>query len=195
MKNFILGNKYQIAEKVITAAQPSDKLRAIQARLEVIVDAVLTIRRSVRFPAKLLASLPFDHQERVLSSVEFLTNTSVELAYNFCMCVPPALKTIDAQRRHPWILRHLELYDNGGVIAYKAEIQDLNRYAQSTIREATVVKQRPYARMLEGFVHGHSGRQIWVSPNKPTLIQRHYSYLRNYRCFRIEQATLNCTRP
>lgn len=160
LTEFLPGNKDKSIRSGAFTSEATDEVRAIQARLEAIVDAVLTIRRSVRSPAEQLTEFPRAHQERFISSVEFLANTSVELAYNFCVFAPPALNAIDANQWQTWILRLLELYDSGGVIACVAEIQDVDQYAQSAFSSASIVQLEQIARVLEGFVRGLSGREL-----------------------------------
>ncbi len=56
----------------------------LRGRLEQLVGGVMTIRRSVLEPATVLSARNRADQQRFLSSVAFIADTSVELAYNFC---------------------------------------------------------------------------------------------------------------
>jgi hypothetical protein len=78
-----------------------------------------------------LAELCRADQERFLEAMEFIVKTSVELAYNFCQFALPALTVIDKDAWHIWVLHLLEIYDEGGVIAAVAAMQNAKEYADS----------------------------------------------------------------
>ena len=79
--------------------------RELQLRMEILVDQVLTSRRSVFESAKELAVFAKVDQDRFLNSVDSLCNTSVELAFNFCQFAPKSLQLVDEENWNEWVSR------------------------------------------------------------------------------------------
>ena len=68
-----------------TASYGGMQERVIQAHLEILVDAVLTRKRSVITTARSLAKFSLVDQERFLNSVDQISLINQELAFHFCM--------------------------------------------------------------------------------------------------------------
>ncbi len=138
----------------------------LKLRLESFVDGVLYYRRNVLGPAKVLAGLGRADQARFLEAMKFLVSTSVELAYNFCQFAPPALTIIDKAGWHLWLLHLLDIYDEGGVIAAVAAMQNARNYADSINYARSLVDLEQVRRILDGIITGLNGRPLRVEASE-----------------------------
>ena len=146
--------------------EPALGEQQLKQRLESFVDGVLYYRRNVVGPAKELAGLSRAEQERFLESMKFIVNTSVELAYNFCQFAPSALTIIDEVCWHSWLLHLLEIYDEGGVIAAVATMQNAKKYADSISYAGSLVDFEHVRRILQGIITGLNGRALNFEPSE-----------------------------
>ncbi len=137
-------------------------VRELQLRMELLVDQVLSSRRSVFEPAKHLAEFAKAEQDRFLHSVDKIRNTSVELAYNFCHFAPRSLQLIDEEKWDDWIVRLLDVYDNTGVNGAIATMRNVDEYVQSISLVPTGVILEDVAQILESFIVGLHGRRLGI---------------------------------
>ncbi len=135
-------------------------VRELQLRMELLVDPVISSRRSVFEPAKQLAAFAKVEQDRFLNCVDNLRNTSVELAYNFCHFAPPCLRLVGEEHWDDWIARLLAAYDDSGVSGAVKAMQDVNLYVQSITHTPASVSLEEVSRVLENFVIGLHGRRL-----------------------------------
>ena len=134
--------------------------RVIQARLEILVDAVLTRHRSVIEPARNLSKFSLLDQQRFLASVDRMSLINQELAYRFCMLATQALAELsDAVWEH-WINDLLETYSKKGVDAGIACIEAFHSYQQNHAPGSGSVAFTEIARVLELFIRALNGREL-----------------------------------
>jgi nitric oxide reductase NorD protein len=135
----------------------------LHQRLETLVYPVLTARRSVLEPARVLAGMGRAGQERFLESLALITGTSVELGYNFCMFAPPALSLLDDREWPDWVLHLMDRYDRGGVIAAIVAMQRVSDYVEQTRAARAGMRFEEVAGVLERLVLGLNGRALKLS--------------------------------
>ena len=145
-----------------SAAYGGMGIRELQLRMELLVEQVLSSHRSVFEPAKQLAKYALVDQERFLNSVASISNTSVELAYNFCHFAPPSLQLVDEENWDHWIVTLLETYDKKGVNGAINVMKNVDKYIQSISNAPTSVALQEVSRILESFVIGLNGRRLSV---------------------------------
>ena len=79
-------------------------VRELQLRLELLIEPVLSVQRSVIETAKELAGFTKADQDRFLTSVERICRTDVEFAYIFCQFAPRCLHLVDEEYWDDWIM-------------------------------------------------------------------------------------------
>ncbi|MEW8298523.1 MAG: hypothetical protein AB2712_06740, partial [Candidatus Thiodiazotropha sp.] len=77
--------------------------RELQLRLELILEDVMNRRRSLLQPARALVGFPLVEQERFIGSVERISLSSAELAYQFCHLATPKLAKLDDAVWPSWV--------------------------------------------------------------------------------------------
>ena len=134
--------------------------RELQLRMELLVDQVLSSQRSVFKPAQDLVDFSLTDQERFLESIAQLSDTSVELAYNFCHFGPPSLKKLDESDWPGWIVHLLGIYEQQGVNGCIAAMKALDKYLASISIAPTAVSFEEIHRVIESIVTGFNGRAL-----------------------------------
>ncbi len=137
-------------------------VRELQLRMELLVDQVISSHRGVFEPAERLAVFSKVDQDRFLGSVEKISRTSVELAYNFCHFAPESLQRIDDVHWNDWIIRLLEVYDTKGVNGAIGTMKRVDDFVQSVTHAPSSITLEKVSRILESFVIGLSGRKLAV---------------------------------
>ena len=140
-------------------------VRELQLRMELLVDQVISSHRSVFKSAEQLAEFAKVDQDRFLGSVEKISMTSVELAYNFCHFAPRSLQLVDEAHWEDWITRLLEVYDEKGVNRAISTMRDVDSFVRSVTHAPSSIQLEKISRILESFVIGLSGRKLEIEPN------------------------------
>ena len=148
-----------------SAAYGGMGVRQLQLRMELLVEQVLLSHRSVFEPAKQLAGYALVDQERFLNSIEKISNTSVELAYNFCHFAPKSLQLVDEEQWDNWIVKLLEVYDDKGVNSAINTMKNVDEYVQSITHAPASVALQEVSRVLESFITGLNGRKLSIEYN------------------------------
>jgi len=112
-------------------------VRELQLRMELLVDQVLSTRRSVFEPAKVLASFAKAEQDRFLDS-------------------------IDEENWDNWIDKLLLTYKESGHEACLEAIRNVDDYLRSFSHAPSTVTLHDISRILESFVVGLDGRKLTV---------------------------------
>ena len=141
-------------------------VRELQLRMELIVDQMISSQRSVFKPAERLAVYSKIDQDRFLESVEQISKTSVELAFNFCQFAPESLQIIDETHWNDWVTRILQAYEEKGVDGAVRTIKDVDSFVHSFTQSPGSVYLEKVSRILECFVTGLSGRKLEILPGE-----------------------------
>ncbi len=159
------------AESATAAERPLD-VALLEDRLEVLLDAVLSSRRTAAEPARRLAALRRAEQEFILDWVERIAQTNAELAFQLAMHATEAMALLcDAadgtQRRcaaradvEGWILQAMDAFDRSGVHAAITVLQDVRAYANAWRARRVGVAFEDVAGVLAPFVQGLSARSL-----------------------------------
>jgi nitric oxide reductase NorD protein len=140
--------------------------REIQLRLELLVEPMLSSTRGVFEPAQALVDFSLADQERFLSSVDKLSETSAELAYYFCHYGPASLKRIDEGDWNTWIDHLLSIHASGGVDASIARMQKLDAYIETITVAPSSISFDEISRILESIITGLNGRTLKLEQGK-----------------------------
>jgi nitric oxide reductase NorD protein len=134
--------------------------RVVQARLELLVDPVLTRHRSVLEPAKVLAGLSLVEQERFIATVDRISLKEPELAFHFCLLAVPALTELDDTTWEPWVNSLLKTLKDKGLESSIRDIEAFQPYQQARAPSPGSVAFVDVARVLDSFIRALSGRAL-----------------------------------
>lgn len=135
---------------------------ALEERLDVYLDAVLSSRRTASAPARAVASLARDQQEFVLGWLEAICRTNAELAYQFAAVAPRALQCMDRAQVEQWLLGAMDVFDAAGLHAAVTALQGAERFAEQVGANQSAVALEEVCGTLELFVRGLTGRPLRV---------------------------------
>jgi nitric oxide reductase NorD protein len=141
-------------------------VRELQLRMELLVEPVLTVQRSVFEPAKALAGFAKVDQDRFLHSVDNICNTSIELGFSFCQYAPQSLQLVDEDNWDVWVTTLLETYNEKGLDSCIDQMQNVDKYVQSLSHAPSTVPLEEVSRILESFVIGLSGRYLGIEASE-----------------------------
>ncbi|MHB1950013.1 MAG: VWA domain-containing protein [Acidiferrobacteraceae bacterium] len=136
----------------------------LEERLDELLDAVLSIRRSAVSLAEGLAGLSAAQQRFALHWTEVIAKTNPEVAYQFADLVPRGFEQLDADGVEAWIINAMDVYDKRGMYPAIAALKDVAEFAERRNDAARAVSLEEAAPVLDLFVRGLSGRALKVLP-------------------------------
>jgi nitric oxide reductase NorD protein len=133
----------------------------IEERLDELLWAALSSRRTAAPAAEDLAELSRDAQEFVLHWVRVIEQTNSECACQFATHARTALACLGEHREvERWIIHAMDVYDRSGLYRAMDVFRNAEGFAeQARIREAGVLLEDVLG-VLGGFVRGLSGRSL-----------------------------------
>ena len=111
----------------------------IEQRLDELLDAVLSSRRTTVEPARALAEFSREQQEFTLSWLNVITKTNSELGYQFIRHAPQAFSQMNRTTAEKWIIRAMDVYDRLGLYPASEAFAELEGFTRDTAREAESV--------------------------------------------------------
>lgn len=180
---------------------PSDPatspLRAeqVQDRLEAVLEACLSSRRTAAQLVPEIAALAPPQQEFVLHWVRVVAQRSAELGYQFAAVVPRALALLGERGTQAWLIAAMDIFDRESVYAASAALKDPSRFARTWTQHDRALRLADVARVLELFLRGLSGRPLRVASDDapwtdtqtvflPTEVSRFAARDRNFLIFK-----------
>jgi nitric oxide reductase NorD protein len=136
--------------------------REVELRLELLVEPVLNPKRTVFKPAQLLSQSSLADQERFIASVDELTKTDIELAFQFCHLGAISLKVVEELAWQDWIKHINSVYMESGIDASIETMQALEKYIDSTTYADTSVSYQDISRIVESIITGLNGRSLML---------------------------------
>ncbi len=149
----------------------------LEERLEEHVDAVLSSRRTAQGPAQSLAARSRREQDFVLHWVAAVSRTSSEMGYQVANFAADALRQLDLEAAETWILSAMDSFDREGLSSGIAQIQALEQFAQEYQEREQALTLEEVRRVLEGFIHGLSGRLLKLEPGEQAYTDTETLYL------------------
>lgn len=141
-------------------------VRELQLRMELLVEPVLSVQRSVFESAKALAGFAKVDQDRFLRSVEIICDTNIELGFSFCQFAPESLQMVDEDNWDSWIATLLKIYDEKDLDACIDQMRNVDHYVRSLSHAPSTVALEEVSRVLESFVIGLSGRYLSIEASE-----------------------------
>jgi nitric oxide reductase NorD protein len=137
--------------------------RELQARLELLLDPVLTRHRSVLEPARALAEFSLVEQQRFLASIDRVSLHEPELAFHFCQLAIPALAELDDTAWEPWIDGLQETFRDKGLESCVHNIEAFQSFQQQQAPASGSIAFTDIAGVLNSYMRALSGRDLKLS--------------------------------
>jgi len=143
-------------------AAAADPLSAaeIEERLDELLDAVLSTRRTATGLARDIAVLARSEQEFVLHWTGVVARTNPEMAYQFSAAAPRALARLDPAAAEAWVIQAMDTYDREGLYRGSAVLKDVAEFAELAGAAASTATFEESAQVLQLFLCGLSGRRM-----------------------------------
>jgi len=134
----------------------------LEDRLEELLEACLSSRRTAAALVPDLAALGRPQQDFVMHWASVVARSSAELAYQFAAAAPRALALLGESGAEAWLVAAMDVFDRESMYAASAALKDLSRFARTWDAQAQAVRFEESARVLELFLCGLSGRRLRV---------------------------------
>ena len=139
-------------------------LAELEEKLDDILCAALSSRRSAAVIAAGIATLSRAQQEFVLDWAQVAAQNVAELGYQFTAQAPQALALFGRSGTEKWLLRALDAYDKEGLYPACAALKDLAGFKRASDAAGEGVALAEVARVLELFLRGLAGRGLQLEP-------------------------------
>ncbi|MGP1677596.1 MAG: nitric oxide reductase activation protein NorD [Burkholderiales bacterium] len=168
----------------------------LEEKLDDILCAALSSRRSAAAVAAGIAPLPRAQQEFVLGWAQVAAQNVAELGYQFTAQAPQALALFGRSGTEKWLLHALDAYDKQGLYPACAALKDLAGFKRRTEAAGEGVALTEVARVLELFLRGLAGRRLqleaagdtWTDTQTIFLPERIARYPAREQNFRLYKA-------
>ena len=173
----------------------------LEERLEEHIDAALSSRRTAQDPAQRLSAHSRAEQEFVLHWVAAVSKTNSEMGYQVARYASDALRQLDLEATEAWILSAMDGFDREGLMVGIARIRDLEQFVSDHRERGHTLALNQVHRVLEGFVHGLSGRALKLEAGEyvytdtetlylPAILRRFDSERANFDLYKAMAAHL-----
>ncbi len=132
----------------------------LEGRLDDMLDAVLSTRRTATPLAEALAELSRGEQEFVLHWTGVVARTNPEMAYQLAAAAPVALRRLDLAEAEAWVVQAMDTYDREGLYRGSAVLKNVDEYASRAGGGAHAESFDEAAQVLQLFLCGLSGRRM-----------------------------------
>lgn len=168
----------------------------LEEKLDDILCAALSSRRSAAAVAAGIAPLPRAQQDFVLAWAQVAAQNVAELGYQFTAQAPQALAVLGRGGAEKWLLRALDAYDKEGLYPACAALKDLAGFKRASDAAGEGVALAEVARVLELFLRGLAGRRLqleaaadtWTDTETIFLPERIALYPAREQNFRLYKA-------
>lgn len=156
-----------------------DRLSAAQLeeRLDELLDAALSLRRTASGIAQKLARHKRAHQKFALHWTEIITKTNPEMAYQFADFSSQAFDLLDFAGVEDWIIEAMDVYDKKGMYPAIAVLREVQAFADRRMEAERGVSFTDVAPVLELVVQGLSGRHLNLAIGEDTYTDTEHLFL------------------
>ena len=134
----------------------------IEEKLEELLGAVLTSRRTASEPALKLSLLDRLSQEFALHWAGVISKSNSEMAFQFVSHVSQAFKLMDSDGVTQWIIEAMDIYDRQGLYPGSASFREAKRFADRLSQKRHSVSFGDVVGILNKYVKGVSGRELEI---------------------------------
>ncbi len=134
----------------------------IEERLEDLLGAVLTSRRTAAEPARKLSSLARSQQDFALHWAAVIAKSNSEMAFQFVSHVTGAFSQLDVEGVTQWIIEAMDVYDRDGLYLGSAKLRAIEQFATQLVRSRYAVTFNEVVHIMNTFVTGVAGRNLGI---------------------------------
>ena len=136
--------------------------REIQIKLELLLDPIISNQKGVLVPAKNLCVFNMQDQERFIKTVDRISETNVELAYNFCYHGVESLKCLDESQWDDWINEIIKKNDDSGIDESIKLMNNITLYSDELAGSSSSINFIDFSKTIESLLTGLNGRPLKV---------------------------------
>ena len=173
----------------------------IEEKLEELLGAVLTSRRTASEPALMLSLLDRSSQEFALHWAGVISKSNSEMAFQFVSHVSQAFKLMDSDGVTQWIIEAMDIYDRQGLYPGSASLREAKKFADRLSQKKHSVSFGDVVGILNKYVKGVSGRELEIRANSeawtdtetlflPELVNQFDSERLNFQLYKATGAFL-----
>ena len=140
----------------------------LEDRLDELLAAVMSSRRTAAAPARTLAQCVRAQQDFVLRWVAVVAKTNAELAFQLASHAPLAFREMDAVGVEAWLVDALDVYDQEGLYPACAAVAGVREFVAARRGADTAVELEDVAGALGTFVQGLAGRTLKIVAHEQT---------------------------
>jgi len=133
----------------------------IEQMLDQLLEVEFTFRQTAE-PAAALAALEPDDQHFIIDWIKRVASTNLELGFQVACRGVQAIQSMDRHMIEAWALHAMDVYDRRGLRPALLEIEGLGSFARDQRMRAQGAVLEDHAGVLQGFLHGLSGRALKV---------------------------------
>jgi len=196
-----MSSSARYSEASLGAAEAPLGAAELERRLEELVGAVLSSRRSATGLARGLAEQTRPLQDFVLRWTAVTAKSSPELAYQYAGLAARAVGELGYAGAERWLMTAIDVYDREGLYRASAELKDLAAFVGRAREGAWGVSFGKVAGVLGIFLAGLAGRRLQLAPadsawtDTATLFLPHRitlfaSRAENFRVYKVSAALL-----
>ena len=151
--------------------------REIQLRLELHLEPILTIKKSVINPARNLCAFSMQDQERFINTVGIICDTDMELAYSFCHHGIESLKYLEESQWNIWIKKIVKKFNDAGIDESIKLMNDIILYTNELAGTSTSIDFSDFSKTIESFLIGLNCRPLKVDTSEEVYTDTETIYL------------------
>ena len=136
--------------------------REIQLKLELHLEPILSLKKSIMQPARNLCEFSMQDQERFIKTVGNISNIDLELAYSFCHNAIESLKHLDDSQWEKWIEKIVSTFHNDGLIQSEKLMNDIMIYVSDLTGTSSSIDFIDFSKIIESLLTGLNGRPLKV---------------------------------
>ncbi len=167
----------------------------IEERLEDLLGAVLTSRRTASEPAHKLSQLERPQQDFALHWAGVISKSNSEMAFQFVNHVSQAFARLDEGGVTQWIIEAMDIYDRDGLYLGSALLRDIENFASRLVQKRYSVAFDDVVSIMNKFVIGLSGRNLGIEQDEsawtntesiflPPFVRQFESDRRNFELYK-----------
>jgi len=166
----------------------------IEIRLDTVLDSELN-RLTLDKPAAAIASLTRTQQDNAIHWIIRAGNAHTEIGYKVSQKITDAIRVMNDEILHLWIIRAMEKLDTEGLIPAVQSLDDIEKFAKIALERERGVTFDDVSGMLSLFLQGLSGRDLklqqynhaWTDTETvylPEYVGRFVSHDDNFRLYK-----------
>ena len=166
------------------------QLRAVQIeeKLDELLGAVLSSRRTASGLARKLSGLEKEQQEFALHWAGVISRSNSEMAYQFVDHVCDGFRLMDMDDVTKWIIEAMDVYDRQGLYPGSASLREVETYAAKLSQKRHSVPFEDVVGILNKYVKGVSGRDLDIQSDAQAWTDTETIYLpTSFKWFDSEQ--------